>query len=131
VEIIGERFRERGFTQTVVRLLMAGNRANTTAGYESALGKWADWYFGKGADPLSANLAYVLEFLADLHAWGKSYSSMNVYRSMLSKTLSSVKGVSIGEHPLVVKLLRACYNGNSPRPKYNAVWDHKVLRTKW
>jgi hypothetical protein len=108
---------------------MAGNRANTTAAYESAWGKWADWCVGKGADPLCANLACVLEFLADLHASGKSYRTINVHRSMLSKTLSTIEGVSIEEHPLVVRFLRGCYNANPPGPKYSAIWDpDQVLR---
>ena len=86
MEIIGECFGERGFPQTVVSIHMAGNRSNTTAAYESAWGKWADWCSGEGVDPLSDNLAYVLEFLADVHASGKFYSTINVHSLMLSKT---------------------------------------------
>ena len=73
---------------------------------------------GKGADALSANLVYILEFLADVHASGKSYSTINAHRSMLLKTLSTVskilstvEGISLGEHPLMVKLLNSFNSG--------------------
>ncbi|KZS01497.1 Uncharacterized protein APZ42_001827 [Daphnia magna] len=42
---------------------------------------------------------------------------------MLSKTLGMIEGRPVGEHPLVTRLLKGCYNINPPRPKYNIMWD--------
>lgn len=42
---------------------------------------------------------------------------------MLSKTLDPVEGVAIGEHPLVVRLMRGCYHQNPPQPRYSEIWD--------
>jgi integrase len=42
---------------------------------------------------------------------------------MLSGTLKPMDGWRIGEHPVVIKLLKGCYNLNPPRPKYNKTWD--------
>jgi hypothetical protein len=78
---------------------------------------------GRGKDPMSNDLIGTLEFLADLHASGKSYNTINVHHSMLSRTLGSVEGFPLGCHPLVVDLLRGCYNLNTPKPKYSATWD--------
>lgn len=71
----------------------------------------------RSADPLSPTLKSVLQFLADFHASGKSYSTVNVHRAMLSKTLDPVVGLALGEHPLVVRLMKGCYNQNPPQPK--------------
>jgi len=46
---------------------------------------------------------------------------------MLSKTLGAVDGHNVGTHPLVIKLLRGCYNRNPPRPKYSSTWDPSVV----
>lgn len=72
---------------------------------------------------MRSDLNTILSFLADLFAEGKSYSSINVNRSMLSMTLPHIDGFQIGNHPLVVKLLKGCYNLNPPRPRYRYFWD--------
>ncbi|KZS10356.1 Uncharacterized protein APZ42_025183 [Daphnia magna] len=43
--------------------------------------------------------------------------------SMLSMTLDSLGGFKIGDHPLVVQLLKGCFNNNPPRPRYDSTWD--------
>ncbi|KZR96088.1 Uncharacterized protein APZ42_009774, partial [Daphnia magna] len=76
----------------LVELLVAGSRASTLSTYESAWRTSATWCYQRGEDPLSTTLAFVLEFLANLHGAGKSYSTINVHRSMLSKTLPHFEG---------------------------------------
>ena len=66
-------------------------------------------------------------YLTSLFHSGKSYSTINVSRSMLSSTLSPIDGTKIGSHPLIIKLLKSCYNLNPPRPKYDATWDPEVI----
>jgi site-specific recombinase XerD len=81
-----------------------------------------------GKDPFSADLAVILDFLSSLKDAGKAYSTINVHRSMLSQTLDLIEGLPIGENPLVVRLLKACYNNNPPQPRYPAMWEpEKVL----
>jgi hypothetical protein len=82
-----------------------------------------DWCLGRRSNPLSNDLGEALEFLSHLHSSGMSYSSINIHRSMLSSTLDPVDGLRIGEHPVVVKLLKGCFNQNPPRPKYSVTWD--------
>jgi hypothetical protein len=81
-----------------------------------------------GKDPFSADLAVILDFLSSLKVAGKAYNTINVHRSMLSQTLDLIEGLPIGENPLVVRLLKACYNGNPPKARYLAIWEpEKVL----
>jgi hypothetical protein len=70
------------------------------------------------------SLVSFLEFLFGLHWGGKSYSTVNIRRGKLSKTLPTVEG-----HPIVTDLLfekillSGCYNLKPPKPKYSNTWD--------
>lgn len=76
---------------------------------------------------MSVSLGQILEFLSHLHRSGKAYSTINIARSMLSVTLGKVGGFPIGSHPLVIKLMKGCYNKNPPKPRYESTWDPEVV----
>ena len=46
---------------------------------------------------------------------------------MLSMTLKPIEGHNIGEHPLVVQLLKGCYNTQPPRARYSNMWDPDIV----
>ena len=123
VEIIRHQFRRKGFSGPLVELLMAGNRTTTHSTYESAWRVWNSWCVRRGENPLSVHVNSVWEFLTELFSSKKSYSTINISRSMLSKTLPAIEGYPVGIHPLVKNLLNGCYNLNPPRPRYNSAWD--------
>lgn len=127
LEIVRTTFRRQGLSEKVVNLLLASNRPTTIAAYNSSWRNWGDLCVRRGQDPLSPPLASVLEYLTELHESGKSYSSINSHRSMLSRTLPHVNGRPIGVHPLVKNLLTACYNLNPPKPKYSGTWDPDLV----
>ena len=76
---------------------------------------------------MSVSLNSVLEFLAHLYQSGKAYSTININRSMLSKTLPPFNGNPVGIHPLVKNLLDGCYNLNPPKPRYDCTWDPNAV----
>ena len=39
---------------------------------------------------------------------GKVYNAVNIAHSMLSVTLRPIDGITIGSHPLVVKIMKGC-----------------------
>lgn len=106
---------------------MAGNRAATNSAYQSAWVDWADLCVRRGKDPLRNDLIPILSHLSALFESGKSYNTINISRSMLSSTLSPIEGFLVGSHPMVIRLLRGCYNLNPPRTKYNSTWDPEVI----
>ena len=61
----------------------------------------------------------VCDFLSDQFGEGKSYSTVNSYRSALSGMLVPVNERPIGEHPVIVQLLRSILNVRPPVPRYN------------
>ena len=47
---------------------------------------------------------------------------MNSYRSAVSMAHSSIDGVVVGKHPLVVRLMRGVYNAQPLQPRYSTTW---------
>ena len=112
----------------MVNLLLEGTRTATDLAYSTAWKHWVHWCNRRDEDPLSNDLVKILEFLAHLFHSGRAYSTINVTRSALSATLDPINNISIGRHPLVQRFMRAVYNLNPPRPRYNGTWDvNKVL----
>ena len=52
----------------------------------------------------------VANFPADLFKEGYLYQSLNSYRSAISALHSKVDGYSIGQHPLVTRMLKGVFN---------------------
>ena len=72
----------------------------------------------------------ILQFLADMFQEGRSYRTLNVYRSALSSTLPGFDGISVGQHPLVVRLLKGVLQERPPRPRYVTTWSVSTV-TAW
>ncbi len=103
LETLRRSYDERGISRSAIEL---SSRDNTNAAYESAWVNWGNWCLERNSDPLRSDLTSVSAYLAHLHAFGKSYSTINLHRSMLSTTLPSTDGSPIGKHPLIIKLLK-------------------------
>ena len=69
----------------------------------------------------------VENFLADLFKEGYLYRSLNSYRSAISALHSKVDGYSIGQHPLITRMLKGVFNERPPVAKYSAFWDVGVV----
>ena len=127
MEALRHGYRSQGIPQEVRELLLAGNRPSTSATYQSAWNGWSSWCLERHLDPLESNMISILSFLEYLFSSGRAHSTVNVSRSMLSKTLPPVDGMEIGKHPLIVRLMRAIYNKNPPRARYSHMWDVSQL----
>ena len=64
----------------------------------------------------------MLNFLASQFEAGLEYRTLNVYHSALSATHPQIEGYKIGEHPLVVQLLKGIFNSRPPTPRYTYTW---------
>ncbi|KZS00859.1 Uncharacterized protein APZ42_002676, partial [Daphnia magna] len=119
---------ERGLSQNVIELVLGAARPNTHATYQSAWVSWSSWCLERTVDPLSAGVNDVLTFLTDYFDSGRSYSTVNVARSMLSSTLSMAgDGTELGKNTLVTNLMKGIYNKRPPLPKYGSTWDPAVV----
>lgn len=76
---------------------------------------------------LQASAEEVTNFLAYHFKEGKSYSTLNTYRSALSTTLCPCSGTMVGSHPLVVRFMKGVFHLRPPQPKYDTTWDVSVV----
>ena len=113
----------RGLSDGVIGIIQKSWRSSTESAYSSAWRQWSGWCLQRGADPFSAPLGDVLEFLLIQFEKGKQYRTINGLRSAISMTHSEVDGVKLGQHPLVVRFLKGIFNARPPAPKYSVTWD--------
>ena len=129
MEGLRQRFRSREIPVNAISLIMSSWRSKTNANYNSAWKKWEVWCKQRGAHPFSADVSSILGFLADQFEDGKQYRSLNCYRSALSSTHLPIEGFPIGQHPLVVRLMKGAYNQRPPKPRYDHTWDVTQMLT--
>ena len=123
MEGLRHHFRSKEIPNNAIELLMSSWRSKTISNYNSAWKKWEGWCKQRGMHPFAADVSSILGFLADQFEEGRQYCSLNCYRSALSSTHLPVEGFPVGQHPLVVKLLKGAYIQRPPKPRYSQTWD--------
>ena len=79
--------------------------------------------YKQNVHPFSSGISEVLDFLADQFEAGMQHRSLNGYRSAISSCHLPVDGFSVGQHPLVSRLLKGVFNLRPPQPKYSHTWE--------
>ena len=51
------------------------------------------------------------------------YSTLNLHRSVISAYHPPIEGFQVGQHPLIVRLLKGAFNKKPPQPRYTQTWD--------
>ena len=69
----------------------------------------------------------MINFLAELFREGYQYRSLNSYRSAISAVHARIDGHTVGQHPLVVRMLKGAFNERPPVARYSAFWDVGVV----
>ena len=82
---------------------------------------WRCWCDQQEADPVSAPLNMVLDYLTELYEVGKQYRTINTARSAISMTYDPVNGWKVGQHPLTIQFLKGIFNHRPPAPRYTTV----------
>ena len=72
-------------------------------------------------------LGDIVNFLGEQHQKGYQYSTINGYRSAISAIHPEVDGVKVGQHQLVVQLMKGVFNDRPPQPKYTSTWDVSLV----
>ena len=116
----------KGISSNASKLILAAWRPSTNSVYNSAWKKWHCWCIAREVDPLCPSLADVTGFLAHSFDEGLEYRTINTYRSALSGVLPPMEGFPVGQHPLVVRLLKGILNLRPAMPRYQQSWDVNV-----
>ena len=68
-------------------------------------------------------MADITGFLTHSFDEGLEYRTINTYRSALSGVLPPLEGFPVGQHPIVVRLLKGILNLRPAMPRYQQAWD--------
>ena len=123
VAYLRQHYKDEQISDTGTELVLASWRTKSSKSHDSLFGKWVCWCHQRGADPIDGPISDVVNFLAHLYDAGYQYRSLNSYRSAISSVHTEVDGHSVGEHPLVARLLKGIFNQHPPRPQYETTWD--------
>jgi len=116
-----------GISFQATDLLLSSWRNKTNSSYNSQFAKWASWCEQRGRNPTAGPIEDVVNFLADLFKKGYKYNSLNSYCSAISSTHERVEGQSVGQHPLVTRVLKGAFNEKPPMPRYSHFWNVGVV----
>ena len=105
-----ESFSSRGVFPEASELLLSSWRPKTQSSYNSAFAKWASWCQQRNRDPTFGPIEDVVNFLSESFGKGSQYRSLNSYRSAISAVHGKIDGYSVGQHPLVSRLLKGAFN---------------------
>ena len=72
-------------------------------------------------------MANVANFLAHLCEEGHWYSSINAYGSAISLVHEQVDGHNIGQHPVIITLIKGIFNIRPPLPRYTSTWNVQTV----
>ena len=117
MDYLRERYRGKHLSGEASKLLLASWRPKSSKSYDSLFAKWASWCSERGSDPITGDVSEVVNFLAHLFGQGYQYRSLNSYRSAISSVHEKVDGHSIGEHPLVTRMLKGAFHERPPQPR--------------
>ena len=126
MQIIRKSLEGKNISGHSADIILASWRSGTQKQYQTYINKWVNYCCERELDSLHPSVADVIQFLTTLFEKNLSYSSLNTARSALS-TIITVDGMSIGNHPLVVRFLKGVFNLRPPVPRYKEVWDVSIV----
>ena len=98
-----DKFRSQNLSEEATALILISWRTKTNQSYDSLFAKWHSWCAQRSFNPFSGPIT---NFLAQLCTEGYQYSSINSYRSAISSVHEKVDGHSVGQLPLISRLLK-------------------------
>ena len=127
VAYLRERYRDQELSEEAASLMLKSWRTKTNKSYDSLFGKWHSWCCSRGSDPFSGPIKEVVNFLANLHKEGYQYRSLNSYRSAISSVHERIDGYTVGQHPLITRLMKGVFNDRPPLPRYTCTWNVQTV----
>ncbi len=120
---VQQSLRQKGFSAAVSLRISQSNRDSTLAVYQSKWAIFSTWCGVRKVDPLEASAELVADFLLEKFDKGSAPSTLDGYRSAISRTVIHQSGVDLGADKDLSALLS---NFHQSRPSSRNVcpdWD--------
>ena len=101
-------YKEQGFNQDTVSILMQSWRTSTKNQYRPFLKRWLKYAQDNNFSPCNPNIQEPLSFLTELFKEGLSYNQINTASSALS-SLINYGNVSFGKTPVVKRFMKGVF----------------------
>ena len=96
--------------------------------YRVYLLKCMDFCHNKNLCPMEPTISSILDFLTKLFDDNLGYSAINTARSALSSVVNIMDSpFTVGNHPLVQRLMKAIFNTRPSLPRYQQTWEVKTV----
>ena len=102
-------------------------RPGTESSYKSNWKRWCRYAREHGVQEITPSLDQVIEYLTFLFNEGLQYSTINSHRSTLSGTIMPIEGFKVGEHPLVLHLLKGIFNVRPLKKNLILSWEVDIV----
>ena len=129
LENIRQRYKTMGISEKAIELLCNNTKSSTSKTYNVSWAQWSRWCSERKSDPVSCPVSDILTFLAEQFSQGKEYRSINVLRSAISSAHCHIDDKPVGQHPLIVRLMRGVSISRPPQPRYQKTLNVSVVTT--
>ena len=127
MENFGQNNPSGGMSEAINRLLNQTRRPGSKRTYAPPWEKWISWAERKQVDPLQTTVEDIANVLSSTFESPVGYSTLNCYRSAISAHHTPIEGYKVGQHPLIIDLMRGAFNAKPTQPRYTAIWDAGVV----
>ena len=127
LENIRQRYKTMGISEKAIELLCNNTKSSTSKTYNVSWAQWSRWCSERKSDPVSCPVSDILTFLAEQFSQGKEYRSINVLRSAISSAHCHIDDKPVGQHPLIVRLMKGVSISRPPQPRYQKTWNVSVV----
>ena len=127
MENIRQRYKTMGISEKAIELLCNNTKSSTSKTYNVPWAQWSRWCSERKSDPVSCPVSDILTFLAEQFSQGKEYRSINVLRSAISSAHCHIDDKPVGQHPLIVRLMKGVSISRPPQPRYQKTWNVSVV----
>lgn len=114
-----------GLSKECTDLVLNSWRPSTHKSYGTYIQKWVE--FTQKCNISNPSYIHVSNFLTKLYTDGASYSTVNLARSAVSAYLSPGDADSIGNHPVVRRVVKGVFQNRPSLPKYHETWDVDIV----
>ena len=106
MDLISQQLQAGGLSTQATELICASWTKGTEKQYKPVWKTWSSWCDQRHINPLQGNPVHLVNFLAEQFHQGKSYSTLNTYRSAISTTLHLIRDDKLGRGTLGFSVLR-------------------------
>jgi hypothetical protein len=113
-----------GASEEVAQFLASSWRRSTQTQYLSVWRSWSEWCQRRGMVPTEVSVNTLLDYLLHLETVKNlAWSTVGVHRSAVSSMLQPLAVPPVGEHPLIVRFMRALFLRRPPAVRPRWTWD--------